>query len=86
VSSTPLDRQTPAEGVAGFLSALAIFGAAIGIVSHPLRLIPFALILAFIAAAIGGRHRRLALFAVMFCSAAFFLGMTVAVIFKHRLF
>jgi hypothetical protein len=86
VSSTSLDRQTPAEGVAGFLSAIAIFGSAIGIVSHPLRLIPFALILAFVAAAIGGRYRRLAFVAVMFSSVAFFLGLTVAVIFKHRLF
>jgi hypothetical protein len=85
VNAAPLDRQTPAEAVAGLLASLAIFAALIGIVWHPLRLIPFALIAAVIAATIGGRYRRLALVAMMTVAASFFLGMTVAVIVRHPL-
>jgi hypothetical protein len=85
VSAAPLDRQTPAEAVGGFLASLAIFAALIGIAWHPLRLIPFALIASVIATTIGGRYQRLAMIAMMITAASFFLGMTVAVIVKHPL-
>jgi hypothetical protein len=80
---TPTSR--PSETVAGYLSALAIFVSLIAIAWHPLRLIPPATIIALIAAAIGGRHQRLALAAVMTCAACFFLGMTIAVITSRAL-
>ena len=70
----------PSDTVAGFLAALAIFTSLIALAWHPLRLIPVAIILALIAAAIGGRNRRLAFWATMICAACFFLGMTVAVV------
>jgi hypothetical protein len=85
VSSAPIDRLSPREGVAGFLAAFAIFAELIGIVWHPLRLIPISLLFGLIAAGMGGRYQRLAQVAVMTGAASFFLGMTVAIIFKHPL-
>ena len=70
----------PAEVVAGYLSALAIFGGAIGIAWHPLRLIPISMLLALVAAAMAGRTNRLARAAVMITAVCFFLGMTVSVV------
>jgi hypothetical protein len=86
VSSTSYDRQSPSEAVAGFLAALAIFVELIGIAWHPVRLIPISLILGLIAAGIGGRYQRLAFAAVLIGAVSFFLGMTVAILFKHPLF
>jgi hypothetical protein len=70
----------PAETVAGFLAALAIFASLISLAWHPLRLVLPAILVALIAAAIGGRYKRLAFAAVMICAACFFFGMTIAVV------
>ncbi|MCW2974756.1 MAG: hypothetical protein JWM06_37 [Actinomycetia bacterium] len=70
----------PSETVAGFLAALAIFFSLISLAWHPLRLILPAILIALIAAAIGGRHRRLAFAAVMISAACFFFGLTIAVV------
>jgi hypothetical protein len=70
----------PSETIAGFLAAIAIFAALIGIAWHPLRLVPFAMVLSLIAAAMGGRHQRLAFGATMISAASFFLGLTIAVV------
>ena len=75
-----VERSGPSESVAGFLAALAMFVALIGIAWHPLRLIAPAIIVALVAAAMGGRHRRLAFAAVMTVAACFFVGMMIAVI------
>jgi hypothetical protein len=85
VSSEPADRLAPHESVAGFLAAIAIFASAIGIIWHPLRLVPIAGLLALIAAGMGGRYQRLSYLALMVATAAFFLGLTVAIIWKHPL-
>jgi hypothetical protein len=77
--------RTTAETVAGFLSAMAIFIAVIGIAWHPLRLILPALVLALVASAMAGPGRRLPLAAVLICAVCFFLGLTVAVITSHAL-
>ena len=58
------DRCPPGGDVAGLLASLSIFASLIGIAYRPARLIPAALLLALIAAAIGGRHHRLAGFAI----------------------
>jgi hypothetical protein len=79
------DRSRSSETVAGFLSALAIFTSLIALAWHPLRLLPVAIILALIAAAIGGRNRRLAYWATMICAVCFFLGMTIAVVTSRAL-
>jgi hypothetical protein len=85
VSSTPYERTSPAETVAGFLAAAAIFVSLTGIVYRPLRLIPLAIVLALVATGIGGRVTRLATWAVGIEAASFAVGMAVAVITSHPL-
>jgi Domain of unknown function (DUF4383) len=75
----------PNEALAGFLAAVAIFVSAIGLAYRPLRFVPLAVLLALIAAAIGGRHGRLAMFAVYAGAACFFLGLAFAVVTSHPL-
>jgi hypothetical protein len=85
VSSTPYERARPAETIAGFLAATAIFVSLTGIAYRPLRLIPLAIVLALIAAGIGGRALRLATWAVAICALSFALGMAAAVITSNPL-
>jgi hypothetical protein len=77
--------QRPAEIVAGFLASLAIFVSLIGIAWHPLRLIAPSIVIAMVAAAMGGRTHRLAFAAVLVVAASFFLGMTIAVVTQRPL-
>jgi hypothetical protein len=72
--------RRPSETVAGYLSAIAIFTAVIGIAWHPLRLILPATAIALVAAAMAGPGRRLQFAAVVICAVCLFLGMTVAVV------
>ena len=85
MSATPQGRSRPAETVAGFLAAASIFLSLTGVAYRPLRLIPFAILLALIAAGIGGRSERLATIAVSVGAACFAVGMAVAVITSHPL-
>jgi hypothetical protein len=71
---------SPSENVAGFLAALSIFAAVISLAWHPLRLVMPAILIALIAAGIGGRYKRLSFVAVMICAACFFFGLTIAVV------
>jgi hypothetical protein len=73
------------ETVAGFLSAFAIFFSGLGVIWHPLRLIPVSMLVALLATAMAGRNGRLAGFTVGFTAACFFLGMTIAVLTRHPL-
>ena len=72
-------RSRTAETVAGWLAAFSIFASVIAIAWHPLRLVIPAILLALIAAAMGGRTHRLARAAVMISALAFFFGMAIAV-------
>ena len=74
------DATRPSETVAGFLSAMAIFVSVISLAWHPLRLVLPAILIALIAAGIGGRYKRLAFAAVMIAAACFFFGLTIAVV------
>jgi hypothetical protein len=85
VSSTPYERARPAETIAGFLAAAAIFVSLTGIAYRPLRLIPLAIVLALIAVGIGGRATRLATWAVAIGAVSFTVGMAVAVITSNPL-
>ena len=79
--STPEQtRDRPSEVVAGLLATLSIFGSAIGLVRHPIRITAFTLVIALIAAAMGGRHQRLAAFAVAFGGACFVVGTFLAIV------
>ena len=85
MSTAPYERARPAETVAGFLAAASMFVSLTGIAYRPLRLIPFAVVLALVAVAIGGRHERLAMFAVYVGAASFAVGMATAVITSNPL-
>ena len=85
VSSTPYRRGRPAETVAGFLAAAAIFLSLVGVAYRPLRMVPFAILLSLIAVGIGGRNERLATYAVATGAACFAIGLAVAVITSHPL-
>jgi hypothetical protein len=87
MSTHPATRsERPADVVAGLLSAAAIFVSFAGIAYRPLRLIPFAILLALIAAAIGGRNSRLAALAAGIGALSFAAGLAVAVITKNPLY
>ena len=73
------EREEPAATVAGFLAAASIFVSAMGLVYKPVRLIPAATIVALIAVAMGGRHRRLASIAVAVAFVCWIVGMTIAI-------
>ncbi len=86
--STPpvAEESRPADSIAGFLAALSIFASLIGLVYHPVRLIPFAILLALIATAMGGSHARLAQFAVITGALCFIGGLAIAVITNNPIF
>jgi hypothetical protein len=85
VSSVPSERSGAAETIGGFLASVAIFTSLVGIAYRPLRLIPLGILLALIAAALGGRAARLATYAVAIGALCFAVGMAAAVITSHPL-
>jgi hypothetical protein len=78
-------RSRPSESIAGYLAAMAIFICLIGVAWHPLRLILPGIVIAMVAAGIGGRFQRLAFAAVLIAAACFFFGMMVAVVTQRPL-
>lgn len=86
VSAQPAGRERAGEAVAGLLASLSIFTSFVGVAYRPGRLIPFALLLALLATAIGGRHSRLSAFAIVTGAVCFVLGMAVAVITNNPIF
>ena len=89
VSTAPLEerRSSGAETVAGFLAAISLTASAIAIVYRPLRLAPFAILIALIASALAKeRHKRLAAAAVVAASAAWLIGMAIAVLTSNPIY
>ena len=85
MSAAPYERARTAETVGGFLAAASIFVSFMGMAYRPLRLVPLALLLALVAAGIGGRALRLATWAVVIGAFAFAVGMAAAVITSNPL-
>jgi hypothetical protein len=81
----PGAESRPAHTVAGYLAAMAIFAALIGLAWHPLRLIPAAIVLALIASAMAPRRNRLAMAALFTCVGCFFFGLLIAVVTSRSL-
>lgn len=79
-------REGPSDAIAGLLASLALFASLIGIAYRPVRVIPFAIVLALIATAMGGRHARLAAAALVAGGVCFIVGMAVAVITNNPIF
>jgi hypothetical protein len=86
VSVPAFERARPAEVLAGYMSAAAIFLSGIAIAVRPLPLSVSALALALFATAIGGRWGRLHAIAVAAATTAFVVGMTVAVLTSRPLY
>lgn len=86
------------DTITGLMSATAIFLALLGatdfhlnlsgqdIQMRPARIGIAAVVLALVAAGIGGRHRKLAAIATGIAAAGWFVGMVVAVITERPLF
>ena len=89
MSTTPIEerRSSGAETAAGFLAAISLTASAIAIFYRPVRLAPFAILIALIAAALANeRHRRLAAAAVIAASAAWLIGMAFAVLTSNPIY
>jgi hypothetical protein len=98
--ATPVtdDRLTPAQAVAGFLAAAAMFVAAITVLNidftingvsiafRPVKAGVAAELVALVAVALGGGRTRLPAFAAAFCTFCWFAAMVVAVITHRPLF
>jgi hypothetical protein len=85
-TSEVYERARPAEVLAGYMSAAAIFLAALAVVYKPLPLALAALALSLTATAMGGRWGNLHAFAVGAATVGFIAGMTVAAVTSHPLF
>ena len=79
-------REGAASTVAGFLAALAIFAGAAALVYYPGRVGTAAVVVALIAAGIGGFQRGLASFAVAFAGLCWFAGMIIAISLERPIF
>jgi hypothetical protein len=78
---SPAEREGQAEGIAGFLAALAIFGGVIAVAQRPVTIGIASLVVALVSAAMaGGRHQRLATAAVAITGSAWLIGMIVSVL------
>ena len=86
MSSVPAERDRPAEAVAGILAALSIVASLLSLAYRPIRLEPFAIIAACVAAGIGGRHARLAAIAVAVSAVCFVLALAIAIWTNHPLY
>ena len=80
------ERQSPADSVAGFLATIALVAGLLSIVYLPVRIGPFALVVALIAVAMGGRHERLSMWAVAVVTVGWVLGMSIAVLTDNPLY
>jgi hypothetical protein len=89
VIATPLEerRSSGAETAAGFLAAISLTASAIALVYRPVRLAPFAILIALIASALAKeRHKALAAAAVVIASAAWLVGMAIAVLTSNPIY
>jgi len=85
MSTAEPTRARSSDSIAGYLAAMSIFICLIGVAWHPLRLILPGIVVAMVAAGMGGRHQRLAFAAVLIAALCFFVGMMIAVITSRSL-
>ena len=79
-------RWTTADSIAGFLATLSIFASSLGLIWRPARLIPFAVVIALVAARMSERNQRIAWFAVLAAVVCWTAGMTIAVLTENPLY
>lgn len=78
-------RWTAADTVSGFLSTLSILASALSVAYRPVRILPFAIVLALVAARMSERNQRLAGWAIAAAVVCWTLGMTIAVVTENPL-
>ena len=81
-----LRRDRPVEAVAGLMASAALFTSFIALVYRPMRIAPIAVLIALVAAVMGGRHARLAGAAVAVGTICWAIGMAIAVLWEKPLF
>jgi hypothetical protein len=86
VSVEPETTPGPAELVAGFLAVISMAGSLLSLVWDPLRVSPFAVLLALIAIGMAPRDARLPMLAVVIGSICFVVGLTIAVTTNNPLY
>lgn len=79
-------EPTPSQLAADFLATFALFAGLVGIVYRPGELATAAVLVAVVAAAIGGRDRWLVPFTVAVTGACWFVGMTLAILLERPVF
>lgn len=79
MSAEPTSSASPSEIVSGFLAVISIAGSALALFWDPLRVSPFAVLLALISVVMGPRDARLPMVAVAIGAICFVGGMTIAV-------
>ena len=84
--TTDPHRWSTADTVAGFLATLSIFASALGLVWRPVRIVPFAILIALVAARMSARNQRIALYAVVAGVICWTAGMTIAVVTENPLY
>ena len=83
----PVERTRAGEAVGGFLAAASIAISLVAIAYKPVRLVPFALVIAFVAVGLTrDRHAKLAAAAVVVGAIGWILGMTIAVLTERPLY
>jgi hypothetical protein len=84
--TAPSGRWSATDTVAGVLATISIVASCLGVVYRPVRIIPFAVVVALIAARMSERQQRLAAWAVAAAVVCWTVGMTIAVVTKNPLF
>jgi hypothetical protein len=84
--STDPHRWSTADSVAGFLATLSLFASALGLIWRPVRIVPFAILLALVASRMSARNERIALAAMLVAVVCWTVGMTIAVITENPLY
>ena len=86
MSSTTRDSLRPAEAVAGFLAASAVFLGAMELFYRPFRLAPLALILLIVATVMSKDQQRLIQLGFAVVGVCFVTGAALQVITHHPLY
>jgi hypothetical protein len=79
-------REPVSYTIAGYMAAVALFAGFLAVIWYPGRVGPAAILVALIAAAMGGPQRRLAAAALVVATACWFVGMVLAVVFERPIF
>jgi hypothetical protein len=84
--TAPAGRWSVTDTVAGLLATISMFASSLGMIYRPVRIIPFAIIIALIAARMSERQKRLAGAAIAVAVVCWTVGMTIAVVTENPIY